>query len=130
MAGGSRGGGGGGWGAPCFGATSVFGGGGGGGGDNRTHHLDSAVPGAGAELVLVDEVPVDGEDFAVVLLPGLDGELFQTKVEELYRAIAGGDEDLVLMRLGPGEVEKGVLGIEPVSDRSVITARQWRLQCV
>lgn len=56
---------------------------------------------------------MDGEDFTIVLLPGLDGEFVQADVEELYRTIAGRDEDLVLVRLRPGEVEEGVLGIEP-----------------
>ena len=68
---------------------------------------------------------MDGEDFTIVLLPGLDGELVQADVEELDRAIAGRDEDLVLMRFGPREVEEGVLGIEPVFESSTITARQW-----
>ena len=58
---------------------------------------------------------MDGEDFTVVLLPGLDGEFVQADVEELYRAISRRDEDLVLVSLRPGEVEEGVLGIEPGS---------------
>lgn len=71
------------------------------------------VPGARAECVLGHEVPVHGEDFSHVLFPGLDGKLVNTNVEELDGAIAGGDEDLVLMRFGPGEVEEGVLRVEP-----------------
>ena len=37
-----------------------------------TYNFDSSVPGAGAECVLSNEVPVNGKDFALVLLPGLD----------------------------------------------------------
>ena len=54
-----------------------------------------------------------GEDFSHVLFPGLHGEFVKADVEELDGAIAGGDEDLVLMRFGPGEVEEGVLRVEP-----------------
>lgn len=54
-----------------------------------------------------------GEDFSHVLFPGLDGELVDADVEELDGAIAGRDQDLVLVRFGPGEVEEGVLRVEP-----------------
>ena len=54
-----------------------------------------------------------GEGFSHVLLPGLNGEFVNADVEEFDGAVAGGDEDLVLVRFGPGEVEEGVLGVEP-----------------
>ncbi len=40
-----------------------------------TYEFHGAVPGRGDELVLVDVGPVDGEDFARVLLPGTDREV-------------------------------------------------------
>ena len=43
----------------------------------RPPDLDRAVPGAGQEGLLRDEVPVHREDFARVLLPRLDGEVVQ-----------------------------------------------------
>ena len=54
-----------------------------------------------------------GEDFSIVLFPGLNGEVIETDIEELDRAVAGGYYDLVFMRFGPGEVVEGVLGVEP-----------------
>ncbi len=54
-----------------------------------------------------------GEGFSHVLFPGLDGEFVNADVKELDGAVTGGDEDLVLVRFGPGEVEEGVLGVEP-----------------
>lgn len=56
---------------------------------------------------------MDSKYFSHVLFPGLNGKLIDTDVEELDGAIAGGDQDLVLVRFGPGEVEEGVLRIEP-----------------
>ena len=47
-----------------------------------------------------------GEDFARVLLPGCDGEVGHVYVEEFYRAVAAGGEELVLVRFGPGAVEE------------------------
>ena len=55
------------------------------------YHFDRAVPRAGAEGGLLDEVPVHCEDFTVVLLPGLDGEFIYADVEELDGAVAGCD---------------------------------------
>ena len=43
----------------------------------------------------------------------MDGKFVNSDVEKLDGAIAGSDEDLVLMRFGPGEVEEGVLRVEP-----------------
>lgn len=54
-----------------------------------------------------------GEDFPVVLFPRLDREFVEADVEELDGAVAGGDDDLVFVDLGPGEVEEGVLGVKP-----------------
>lgn len=59
--------------------------------------LDAAVPRRGEESVLGDEIPVDGEDFAAVLGPGLDGELRDGYVEEFDGPVAGGCDYLVLM---------------------------------
>ena len=54
-----------------------------------------------------------GEDFFRVLFPRLNGKLVDADVEELDGAISGCDQDLVLMRFGPGEVEEGVLRVKP-----------------
>lgn len=54
-----------------------------------------------------------GEDFPLVLLPGLYGEVVERYVEELDRAVAGGNYRLVFVRFGPGDVEEGVLRVEP-----------------
>lgn len=75
--------------------------------------LDGAVPAAGAEAVLGDQVPVHGEDLAVVLAPVLHGEVVERAVEQLDAAVARGHQHLVLVDLGPGEVVEGVLGREP-----------------
>lgn len=56
---------------------------------------------------------MDGEDFARVLLPGCDGEVGHVYVEEFYRAVAAGGEELGLVCFGPGAVEEGVLRVEP-----------------
>lgn len=87
----------------------------GGAGPFTAYHFDRAVPGAGAEAVFCDEVPVHGEDLSVVLLPRLDGEFVEADVEELDGPVAGGDDDLVLVAFGPGEVVEGVLGVEPLA---------------
>lgn len=79
----------------------------------RSPYLDAAVPGAGDEGLLRNEVPVHGEDFAGVLLPGLDREVVEGDVEELYGAVAAGSEDLRFVSFGPGGVEECVLGVEP-----------------
>ena len=86
---------------------------GGGGGEGGANDFDGAVPGARAECVFGDQVPVHGEDLPLVLLPRLDGEFVEADVEQLYRAIAGRDHDLVLVRFGPGEVVEGVLSVKP-----------------
>lgn len=77
------------------------------------YNLDGAIPGTRAKCVLGDEVPMNGEDLPLMLLPGLDGELVERYVEELNGAIACGNDELVLVRFGPGDVVEGVLGIEP-----------------
>lgn len=53
------------------------------------------------------------EDFSVVLFPRLNGKFIETDIEELNGAITGGDEALVLVGLGPGEIEEGVLCVKP-----------------
>lgn len=79
----------------------------------RVPDLDCAVPGGGQESVFSNEVPVYGEDFARVLLPGCDGVGWYVYVEELDGAVAAGGEELVLVRFGPGAVEERVLRVEP-----------------
>jgi hypothetical protein len=74
---------------------------------------DGAVPARGAEGVFCDKVPRHAKDFAIVLLPVLDGKVVECAIEELDAAVAGGGENLVLVDLGPGEVVEGVLGCEP-----------------
>jgi len=56
---------------------------------------------------------MNGEDLPLVLLPRLDGELVKRYIEELDGAVAGGGDELVLVRFGPGDVVEGVLGIKP-----------------
>lgn len=79
----------------------------------RGPDADGAVPAAGAEGVLCDEVPADAEDLAIMFLPVLDGEVVERAVEELDAAVAGGRQDLVLVGFGPGKVVETVLGREP-----------------
>lgn len=56
---------------------------------------------------------MDGEYFPLVLLPRLDGELVQTDIEELDRAIACSYHNLVLVRFGPRKIVEGVLSVKP-----------------
>jgi len=62
-----------------------------------TYNFDSPIPGAGAESVLGNKVPMNGKDFALVLLPGLHGKLIQGDIEELDGAISCRNDDLVLV---------------------------------
>lgn len=78
------------------------------------YHSDGTVPGAGAEYILRDQVPVHGEDLSHVLFPGLYREFIDTNVEELDGTITPSDQDLVLVRFGPGEIEEGILRVEPM----------------
>ena len=55
------------------------------------YHSDGAVPGAGAECILGDQVPVYGENLSHVLFPGLNGVCSDADVEKLDGAIARGD---------------------------------------
>lgn len=66
------------------------------------------------------------EDFAGVLLPGLDREVVERDVEELYGAVAAGGEDLVFVGFGPSGVEEGILGVEPeqVSASVIVKTRR------
>lgn len=48
-----------------------------------TYDFYGAVPGARAECVFCNEVPVNGEYFTLVLLPRLDGKFGKTDIEEL-----------------------------------------------
>ena len=47
---------------------------------------------------------MDGEDFAFMFLQCFHGEVVLGYVEELDGAVACCDDDLVLVRFGPGEV--------------------------
>lgn len=60
--------------------------------------FDCAVPRGREEGVFCDEVPVDGEDFARVLLPRGDGVRGHVDVEQLDGAVAAGGQELVLVR--------------------------------
>lgn len=50
-----------------------------------------------------------GEHFSLMLLPRLNGEFVKRDVKELDGAIAGGDDDLILVRFRPGKVVEGVI---------------------
>lgn len=58
-----------------------------------------------------------GEDFPLVFLPGAHGEVVEADVEQLDGAVAGGYNRLVLVRLGPRDVEERVLRVEPACGR-------------
>lgn len=78
-----------------------------------SYHFDSTIPGARAKGVLRYQVPVYSEDFSIMLFPALNRELVKPNVEELDGAITGRYQALVLVGLGPGEIEEGVLRVEP-----------------
>lgn len=78
-----------------------------------TYDFHGAVPGARAECVFCNQVPVDGEHFSHVLLPRLDGKFVKTDIEELDRAVACSYHDLVLVRFGPRKIVEGVLSVKP-----------------
>ena len=82
---------------------------------SATHDLHSAVPGAGAETVFCDEIPVHGVDLTLVLLPRLHGELVEADVEELHRAVAARRHELVLVQLRPRQIVQRVLRFKPTS---------------
>lgn len=75
--------------------------------------LDCAVPRRRQKRVFGNEVPVDGKDFARVLLPRGNGVRGHVDVEELDGAVAAGRQQLVLVRFRPRAVEEGVLRVEP-----------------
>ncbi len=79
----------------------------------ETYNFDGAIPRAGAESVFGYEVPVNGKDFALVLLPGLHGKLVQGNIEEFNGAITCSNYYLILVGFGPGEGIEGVLRIKP-----------------
>ncbi len=78
-----------------------------------TYNLDTPVPGTRAEGVFPNQVPVNSEHLPLMFLPRLDRELVQPDIEQLYRPIARGNNELVLMRLGPGQIVESILCIEP-----------------
>lgn len=51
-----------------------------------------------------------------------DGEIGHGEVEELDGAVAGGDDELVLVDLGPGEVVESVVGVEGLFDDDALGA--------
>lgn len=79
----------------------------------RRPDAHSAIPAAGAEAVLRNQVPIDAEHFAVVLLPVLHREVIHVDIEQLDASIAGASQDLVFIDLRPREVIEGVLGGKP-----------------
>ena len=70
----------------------------------EAYYLYCAIPGAGAEGIFGDEIPVHGENLPLVFLPRLDRKFIQRYVEELDGTIAGCDDKLILMGFGPREV--------------------------
>ncbi|KAB8345884.1 hypothetical protein FH972_022939 [Carpinus fangiana] len=82
------------------------------GGAGGVEDLDGAVPAGAEEVALRGQVPMHAVDLAAVGAPLGDGELGDADVVELDGAVARGCEQLVLVRLGPGEVVEGVLGVE------------------
>ena len=65
--------------------------------EGKAYHFDRAIPRARAEGVFGYEVPMHSEDLSIVLFPGLYGKIIDADVEELYGAISGCDDDLVLV---------------------------------
>ena len=63
----------------------------------NVYNLDRAIPGARAECVFGNQIPVDGKHLPLVLLPGLDRELIEGDVEKFDGAISCSDHDLILM---------------------------------
>jgi hypothetical protein len=59
---------------------------------NGSYDFHGTVPGTGAEGIFRDEVPVDGENLAFVLLPGLDRKIIERDIEEFYGPVARGDD--------------------------------------
>jgi hypothetical protein len=57
-----------------------------------SYDFHGAVPGTGAEGIFRDEVPMDGENLAFMLLPGLDGKIIKRNIKEFYGAVTGGDD--------------------------------------
>lgn len=53
------------------------------------------------------------EYLSFMLLPGLDGEFVEGDVKEFDGAVAGGYDDLVLVRFRPREIVEGVLSVKP-----------------
>lgn len=50
-----------------------------------------------------------------MFLPVLDGEVVESRIEELDAAVTGRCEDLVLVDFRPGEIVEGVLRRVPTS---------------
>lgn len=59
---------------------------------------------------------MNGKHFTLVFLPRLNGEVIESDIEELNRAIAASDNHLVLMPFGPGKIVQRVLSVEPSSE--------------
>ena len=53
------------------------------------------------------------KDLPLMFLPRLYRKLIQPDIKQLYRPIARGDNQLVLMRFRPREVVKRILRVEP-----------------
>ena len=79
----------------------------------EAYDFDGTIPRAGAESIFGYEIPMDGKNFALVLLPGLHRELVEGDVEELDGTIASSDDDLILVGFGPREVVERILRIKP-----------------
>ena len=47
----------------------------------KVYDLDGAIPGARAECIFGNQIPVDGKHLPLVFLPGLDRELIECYIE-------------------------------------------------
>jgi hypothetical protein len=57
-----------------------------------SYNFHGAIPRTGAEGVFCDEVPMDGENLALMLLPGLDRKVVERNIEEFYGPVARGND--------------------------------------
>ena len=61
------------------------------------YDFDCAIPGARAECVFGNQIPVNGKHLPLVFLPGLDRELIECYIEQFDGAITCSDHDLILV---------------------------------
>ena len=83
---------------------------------NASYNLDGSIPRARQEAILCNRVPAHGKGLALVLAKVHDRKVAGGQVEQLQRAVAASDHELVLVDLGPGEVVEGIVGVECLLD--------------